>query len=222
MSSQEPKQLSRRERERLAHRREILDGAERVFARNGYRDATVEQIAQEAEFSVGTLYNFFASKEELYAEVIFGIATEFMEIFEAQVLSREDPEQAIAALIELRLKHFDQHRGFFRVFFEAAPGGRIDPARALPENCLALYDRYVDAVGKIFQRGAEIDRWEQMDPLYLTLCLEGILNAFVAYWSRWKPEAPLSVRVAKMKDAFLGRLKLRASDGAESRPPDAS
>jgi len=33
-----------------------------VFARNGYRGATVEQIAQEAEFAVGTLYNFFRAR----------------------------------------------------------------------------------------------------------------------------------------------------------------
>ena len=131
MSDEVARKLSRKERERQAHRREMLEAAERVFVRKGYHGATVEEIAQEAEFAVGTLYNFFKSKEEMYAEVIRKIAEDFQDVFERQVLTRDRPQEAIGALIELRLKYFDDHRGFFRVFFETSPGSRIDPSRAL-------------------------------------------------------------------------------------------
>lgn len=198
--------LSRREREKLRHRNEILGAAERVFIRKGYHHSTVEEIAQEAEFSVGSIYNFFQGKEELYAEVVHKIARDFMDLFEKQVLGEDDPEQAISALIELRLTYFEDHRGFFRVFFETSPSGRFDPARVLPENCINLYDQYIDIVSGIFRRGVEDRRFDNLDPLYLTLCLEGIINAFVAYWSRIETAEPLAERVAKMKDAFLGRI----------------
>jgi len=122
MPGKQRKKLSRREREREAHRRELLEAAERVFVREGYHGATVDEIAQEAEFAVGTLYNFFKGKEDLYVHVIEKIAQNFTEQFDQQVLSIEDPEQAIASLIELRLTHFEDHRGFFRIFFEASPG----------------------------------------------------------------------------------------------------
>ena len=62
--------MTRKERERERHRREMLEAAERVFVRKGYHDATVEEIAQEAEFAVGTLYNFFKGKDDLYARVV--------------------------------------------------------------------------------------------------------------------------------------------------------
>lgn len=209
MSSKETKNLPRKERERQAHRREVLEAAERVFVRKGYHAATVEEIAQEAEFAVGTIYSFFKSKDELYAQVVGKIAQDFMEALEARVLSLDDPEQAIAALIELRLTHFDEHRGFFRVFFETSPGSRVDPVRALPPQCVGLYDRYIEAVSKLFGQGVSRRVFDQGDPLYLTLCLEGIINAFVSYWSRREPSEPLETRVKKMKAAFLGRLKLR-------------
>lgn len=209
MGSPEREATSRRERERERHRLEILEAAERVFVREGYHAATVEKIAKEAEFAVGTLYNFFDSKEEMYGEVVAKIARDFMEDFERDVLTKQDPDEAIGALIELRLTHFEEHRGFVRVFFETSPGSRLDPARALPPDCAGLYDSYIDTVSKLFDRGIRNGSFEEMDPLYLTLFLEGIVNAFVAYWSRREPSEPLAVRVQKMRDAFLGRIRLK-------------
>jgi len=204
MAKQKP---SRKERERERHRREILEAAERVFVEKGYHEATVIEIAEEAEFAVGTLYNFFDGKADLYAHVVEGLAHGFMESFESEILTKDDPEEAIAALIELRLSQFEEHRGFFRVFFDASPGSRLDPASALPTECAGIYDQYVEAVGDIFGRGVKEGIFDELDPLYLTLCFEGIINAFVAYWSRREPSEPLETRIEKMKAAFLGRVR---------------
>ena len=135
--------LTRKERERLAHRQDILEAAERVFARNGFHGATVEQIAQEAEFAVGTIYNFFRGKEELYEEVLAGLAEEFMGAFREQVVSQDDPVAAIGAIIELRLTMFEKHRGFARTFFESMMGGHVDVAMGLPERMRSLYEEGV-------------------------------------------------------------------------------
>jgi AcrR family transcriptional regulator len=48
---------SRRERERLARRREILEAARKVFAARGYEGSTLDEVAREAEFAKGTLYS---------------------------------------------------------------------------------------------------------------------------------------------------------------------
>ena len=218
MPDKQTKKLSRREREREAHRRELLEAGERVFVRNGYHATTVEEIASEADFAVGTVYNFFKGKEDLYIHVIEKIAQNFTEQFEQNVLSIEDPEQAIASLIELRLTHFEDHRGFFRIFFEAAPGSRLDPAGALPVNCAGLYEQYMEAVIEIFRRGVSQRVFDESDPLYLALCLEGVVNAFVAYWSKREPTEPLAVRVEKMKREFLGRIKRRLDDEQQQFP----
>ena len=216
MPGKQTKEPSRREREHEAHRRELLEAAERVFVRKGYYGATVEEIAHEAEFAVGTLYNFFKGKEDLYVHVIEKIAQNFTEQFEQNVLSIEDSEEAIASLIELRLTHFEDHRGFFRIFFEAASGSRLDPAGALPDNCAELYERYMEAVIEIFRRGVSRRVFDESDPLYLALCLEGVVNAFVAYWSKREPTEPLAVRVEKMKREFLGRIKRRLDNERQS------
>ncbi|RKY57461.1 MAG: TetR/AcrR family transcriptional regulator, partial [Candidatus Latescibacterota bacterium] len=61
---------TRREREREAHRREILEAAGRVFARKGFAGATMDEIAQEAEFSKAALYLYFKNKEDLFLSLI--------------------------------------------------------------------------------------------------------------------------------------------------------
>jgi len=208
---------TRKERERERHRHEILEAAERVFVRKGYYLATVEEIAEEAEFAVGTIYNFFESKEDLYARVVEQIGRSFMDAFEQEVLTKSDPQKAIGTLIELRLTHFEEHRGFVRVFFETTPGSRFDHAGALPPSCAALYEQYIETVSELFQRGIKEGCFDKLDPLYLTLCLEGIVNAFMAYWSRRPPSEPLTVRVEKMKHAFLSRLQFVPSDSDNPR-----
>ncbi|HEX8299915.1 MAG TPA: TetR/AcrR family transcriptional regulator, partial [Rubricoccaceae bacterium] len=59
--------LGRRDRERLARRRAMLDAALGVFGDKGFDGATVDEIAERAEFGKGTLYNYFpGGKDELY------------------------------------------------------------------------------------------------------------------------------------------------------------
>lgn len=62
--------LSRKERERLFRRKEIMDAAVKFFAEKGYYSTTLEEIAGTAEFGKGTLYNYFQGKEEIYRAII--------------------------------------------------------------------------------------------------------------------------------------------------------
>lgn len=60
----------RRERERQQRRAMILEAARRVFFRHGFRNATMEMVAAEAELGKATLYEYFATKEELYVALL--------------------------------------------------------------------------------------------------------------------------------------------------------
>ncbi len=68
MSEQE--KLSRRQRDRLRHKEEILAAALKLFSERGFHDVSMQEIAAEAEFATGTLYNFFPSKEALFDTLI--------------------------------------------------------------------------------------------------------------------------------------------------------
>lgn len=69
--------LSRRERERLQRRQEILTAARAVFAQRGYVRATLDEVAEQAELGKGTLYNYFPGGKD---EILF---TLFEDLFTA-------------------------------------------------------------------------------------------------------------------------------------------
>ncbi len=64
------KSALRRQREREKRYQTILQSAETLFAREGYHKASMEQIADEAEVSVGTVYFYFKNKEDLLIQLL--------------------------------------------------------------------------------------------------------------------------------------------------------
>jgi AcrR family transcriptional regulator len=61
--------LERRQREKEQRRNGIIDAAERVFFSKGLESATMDDVAEEAELSKGTLYLYFKSKQDLYLAI---------------------------------------------------------------------------------------------------------------------------------------------------------
>jgi len=69
MEDFENKKTSRKQRETELRKQIILEAAEKLFLSKGYEDTTMDDIATDAEFSKGTLYNYFRSKEDLYLAI---------------------------------------------------------------------------------------------------------------------------------------------------------
>lgn len=59
----------RKAREKERRRKQIVDAAERIIFSKGLEQATMEEIAEEAELSKGTLYLYFENKTELYLAI---------------------------------------------------------------------------------------------------------------------------------------------------------
>ena len=69
----------------------VLDAAHEVFMERPFAQVTVEQIAQRAELSVGTLYNLFNSKEQIYKNVISGSSNQDI-IFSSSCRLQKSPK----------------------------------------------------------------------------------------------------------------------------------
>lgn len=67
----------RKAQERQARRRRIQEAARTVFAERGYAGASIELIARAAQLSVGAIYLYFRSKEDLYTSLVEDTLTVF-------------------------------------------------------------------------------------------------------------------------------------------------
>lgn len=74
------KSALRRQREREQRYQTILKAAENCFAREGYHKASVEQIAEAAEVSVGTVYFYFRNKEDLLVHLMNDIGYQLRDL----------------------------------------------------------------------------------------------------------------------------------------------
>lgn len=71
----------RKEREKLRRRNEIIDAAEKVFFSKGFENATMDDVAEKAEYSKGTLYIYFRNKEELMYAIKIRALLKLKEVF---------------------------------------------------------------------------------------------------------------------------------------------
>jgi AcrR family transcriptional regulator len=91
----------RKEREKERRRQQIMVAAKRVFSEKGFSKATMEDIAQEAELSPGTLYLYFKNKEELYASLSLRILQYLLlRIEHVNAVKGAGPEEKLKQLME--------------------------------------------------------------------------------------------------------------------------
>jgi len=75
----------RKEQQRKIRRDLIIDIAEKSFIENGFDEAKVEQIAEDAGYTKATLYNYFDSKDDLFAAVLAKTYQRMHEAIESQL-----------------------------------------------------------------------------------------------------------------------------------------
>lgn len=174
---------NRRQREKELHRGEILEAAERVFVSRGFDQATMEEIAREAGFSTGAIYNFFQNKDELCLQVLRKLAEDFLAISQDDILSRKDPAEAITALVELRVRHFREHGPFVKMLHETRSSSQLNH-EAFHKECGGLIESHLRNLAGLFSRAMEAGAIRKMDPTYAALALEGVLLSFSMHWDR--------------------------------------
>ena len=150
--------LSRRERELLRHRGEIMAAATSLFSENGFHQTTVQMIADRADFSVGYLYKHFESKEQIYQATLdfhHGKLDEAIVEVRARGLP---PLEELYRTYEAAAAHFNQYREFLRIYHNTIEVGSEDKPRKQEEHrrdVISCLERAV-AAGEIKPVNVEI------------------------------------------------------------------
>lgn len=106
----------RKEREKEHRREEILDAAQKVFFEKGLQASTMDEIAEAAELSKGTLYLYYKSKEDLYLAVMIRGMETLYEMFERTIATGKSTVELLSELGRTYYEFFRQHPNYFRMF----------------------------------------------------------------------------------------------------------
>ncbi len=105
----------------VAERHEcIFRAASRVFIRSGYHQATVREIALEAGLSLGTLYTYVRTKEDILYLVFDRLTTALRESIGDAITGLDDPVQQIRAALEADLKLTEQYQNEILLVYQEA------------------------------------------------------------------------------------------------------
>jgi AcrR family transcriptional regulator len=115
--------LERKERERQMRRELIIGASEAVFFEKGLRAATLDEIAERAEVSKGTIYLYFSSKEDLYCSLMTRALSLLLGGFREAKPEEAGPRQALTRLSEAYLNFSRAHSHLFKMLAAAENPG---------------------------------------------------------------------------------------------------
>jgi AcrR family transcriptional regulator len=129
-----------------ARRQQILDAARRCFLRNGFHNTSMQDVIAEAKLSIGAVYRYFGSKNELIASIAEAAIGGAQEIFD-EVATHEPPLTLIDAM-ERVLDYVDLQSGpdgVLRIAIQVWGESLRDPVLAefVAEKYSGFRDRFV-------------------------------------------------------------------------------
>lgn len=205
----EPRPASARAgRRRTRTRNAILDAAEVVFSRDGYGGARIEEIAERADVSVGSIYGHFEGKRGLYLQLV----DRALELFTEYMARSDDPSlsplQRVLAGGDAYLRFHLDHPGAFHFLAYRSPGaeqlsGDNETEARIRDRVGQLLHNFAGQIDKAIAAGEA----RPVDSLRLTHYLWGAWNGVIGL--RQQPDG---LRIADdeiAKTLELGRWILR-------------
>ena len=144
----------RKEREKEQRRDDIVRAATAVFFEKGLQTATMDEIAEAAELSKGTLYLYFKSKEDLYLAVTSVGFDVLSEMFQQAIDSSSSTVEALQKLGGTYYAFFMSHRNYFRMFqYFQNPALHKQVSSEMMESCESHNQRAWGTVVELLERG---------------------------------------------------------------------
>ena len=198
------KLLSRKERERLRHRQEILDKALKLFTEQGFHNVSMQQIAEVSEFAVGTLYNFFESKEALFDELTRSCGERIINTLMAIMDAPGTEVDRLTQFIRYAPDLLEEHAAFIKLYVsELGTRGAKLSKRRDKEN----FDVVLNAkLEQLLQDGIRKGIFRRVDPAITTKAINSLLEtlAFEIAGRFDKDEA--TEMFDKVEQLFIGGL----------------
>ena len=181
--SEEERKLPRREREKLTQRQEILSAALNLFSSKGYGNVSMQEIAENAEFAIGTLYKFFRSKEDLYRALVLEQADKFHDGIDNAFASSDDEVEQLRNYLQFKGDAFRANIAMIRLYFSEIQGSCHNVLAGLDREMRNKHEETLRKLTAIFEKGMRRGRFRKIaEPYYLALAIEGVTFAFLRLW----------------------------------------
>jgi AcrR family transcriptional regulator len=152
----------RKLREKEQRKNDIIDAARKIFSNKGFRAATVEEIAFEAELSPGTLYLYFKNKEELHTTLSIEILKHLADKIQKVVNQDVSVEEKIASFWDVFIDVYEYDSNILINLFHLQSGETLktlsdEVLKQIKVHSAMAHGAIIDVVKQGIEQGIFID-----------------------------------------------------------------
>ncbi|MEK6654772.1 MAG: TetR/AcrR family transcriptional regulator [Thermodesulfobacteriota bacterium] len=146
----------RRKRERENRKNAILKAARKLFFEKGFRQVTVENIARKAEFSKGSIYLYFNSKEEIYSQILLNDIDKFHDRVADILQGPSSASEALIRVAEIYVDFFLNDRELFRILMNfMLHNNDMNLPEDINNHIIKTTNRTISIIEQVFKYGIE-------------------------------------------------------------------
>ncbi len=155
----------------------ILDQAIEVFAREGYRNADVQVIADQAAVGKGTVYRNFASKEELFNAATFEVLVRLDQYMDAAMRGLDDPLEMLFAMGMAHTRFFEENSSYLEIFVQ----NRAEFRGVIPAAHREFHEQLIDRTVQVVARGMSAGQIRRQDARSVVMSLATVLYGTIMF-----------------------------------------
>lgn len=172
----------RKERERKQRSNDILEAARRLFESKGFLNTTLQDVAKEAEISVGLIYRYFQSKEDIFASLALKGAEQFDSQIDAvmkratQGRKRLSAAQALEEVADLFFGFYGPYGEYFDMLLYSYKGMKqVQIHGATLTRLMSVTLASLDKLKEYIQNSPEFRAQDEDEALRVVFLLWGTL-----------------------------------------------
>ena len=179
---------------------QIIEAAVRVFAREGYYNSRVSDIAREAGIAAGTIYLYFKTKDDILVTLFRDKMAEFVGALRKAIAGEPDAASKIRRLVFLHFSMLEEHPNLAEVVqVELRQGQKFFRGASSQE-----IGAYFALIGSVLEEGMVQERFRPDLPVKVaTKMLFGAMDQMATSWVLGKRGYRLADTADAVADVFL-------------------
>jgi TetR/AcrR family fatty acid metabolism transcriptional regulator len=185
---------------------QIIEAAVRVFARNGYYNSRVSDVAREAGIASGTIYLYFKTKDEILVTLFREKMAEFVATVRKAIAGEPDAVVKLRGLIRLHFKLLEEYPEMAEVVqVELRQGQKFFRGASANE-----VSGYFDLISSVLEEGMAAGLFRDDLPVKtVRKVLFGAMDQMATSWVLGKRGYKLSETADAVADIFLKGLAVK-------------
>jgi TetR/AcrR family fatty acid metabolism transcriptional regulator len=194
---------------------QIIEAAVKVFAKKGFYNAKVSEIAREASVADGTIYLYFKNKDDILISLFEEKMQFWIRRLQEAISKVDEPLEKLRALVSQHLFMIQDHRHLAEVMQIELRQSSKFMRRYQPVK----YLEYLDLIGKIIEEGIERGAIRKdVIPAIAKRAIFGALDEMLLYWVlAKKPKYSLDQSVDQISNLFINGLRAGGMTDADPR-----